>query len=184
MAKSDGRVGKRYARALFELSKPEELEGRRDALSALATMCLDHKGLKVALGNPATSPDERSAIARDLAHMTRANDSIFANFVATMLVNGRLSALSATSQAFADMIAEFRRALGLQITTAFPLSDAERGSIEGELRKQIPQAYASFVSVEWNENSKLLGGMVVKAGDSVLDGSLAGSLDRIARSFA
>ncbi len=184
MAKSVGRIAKRYSRALFELCKPDELEGRRDALSQLVQIAQEHKQLREAMANPAVSPSARAAVAKDVAQLVRPGDAVFANFLATMLVNGRLSALEATLASFSQMIAEFMKALGLKITTAFPLSEAERQRLETDVRNQVPKEYASLVSMEWAENSDLLGGMVIQAGDSVLDGSLSGSLERVARGVA
>ena len=183
MATKSGKVAKRYARALFELCQPQDFEPRRNALLHLAKDLEQNRELREALKNPAIPPAQRESVVRDLVQQAKPGDAILANFLATLLSNDRLSALNATIRIFSDMIEQFMRLLALEITSAQSLSDDQRRALQSDIQKRVPQEYASMVSVEWKENRDLIGGMVIKAGDKVLDGSLAGSLDRVTRNL-
>jgi F-type H+-transporting ATPase subunit delta len=183
MAKTKGKIAKRYARALFELSQPQELEVRRDALLALAQEFKASTQLQATLKNPAISPDQRTTLVREVVSLFRPNDEILSNLIVLLLTNDRLSALDEVAKTFSQLIEHFMRAVALEVTTALPLSADEQRTLQEQVRAKVPTKYAEFVSISWKNEPSLLGGMIIKAGDKVLDGSLSGSLDRIARSL-
>jgi F-type H+-transporting ATPase subunit delta len=59
-----------------------------------------------------------------------------------------------------------------KVTSAVPLTDSERESLESKLRKQ----FGSQLAFEYSVNPEILGGVIVRAGDKVIDGSVAGKL--------
>lgn len=183
-ASGQGKIAKRYARALFELTDPSELEARRDALFELASSISSNAQLRQALINPGVTPNQKVDVIRDIARLVRPSDVVLANFVATLTLNGRITALESVHQAFAEMIAAFMRSLELEVVSALPLDEVDKRALEQEIRGRVPQTVASMVRIGWDTDPSLLGGMVIRAGDSVLDSSLSGSLDRIARSIS
>lgn len=183
-ASGQGKIAKRYARALFELTDPGELEARRDALGEVALSISSNAQLRQALINPGVTPLQKVDVVRDIVRLVRPSDVVLANFVATLTLNGRITALESVHRAFTKMIAAFMRLLELEVVSALPLDEVERRALEQEIRGRVPQSVASMVRIGWDTDPSLLGGMVIKAGDSVLDSSLAGSLDRIARSIS
>lgn len=183
-ASGQGKIAKRYARALFELTDPTELEARRDALFEIASTVSSNAQLRQALINPGVTPQQKANVVQDVVRLVRPSDAVLANFVATLTMNGRIAALEAVHKAFTEMIAAFMRSLELEVVSALPLDEVDRRALEQEIRGRVPQSVASMVRIDWNTNPSLLGGMVIRAGDSVLDSSLAGSLDRIARSIS
>lgn len=66
------------------------------------------------------------------------------------------------------------------VTSALPLSSEEQQSIESELRKQI----GSDSEIVFQVDPDILGGLVIRVGDKVIDGSVAGKLTALAQSLS
>jgi F-type H+-transporting ATPase subunit delta len=98
-----------------------------------------------------------------------------------MLVNDRIGALGSTITLFSQLVEQFMKVLSLEVTSAFALSDEEKRTLQSDIQKLVPAQYASLVSIAWHEDKNLIGGMIVKSGDRVLDGSLSGALERVGR---
>lgn len=184
-SRSDSRSARRYARALFELCTPSDFEPREAALSQITEDLRSHAQLRAALDNPATPMTQREAAIREYAKLIRPDDALFGNFLAVLLANKRLNPnnIQEISGLFSGMVDRFKKIFALDITTAMAISDAERGSLQERIRARIPQGYASWVAVDWHEDKALIGGIQVRAGDKVLDGSVKGALERIERAL-
>ncbi len=72
---------------------------------------------------------------------------------------------------------EARRAVIVE--SAVELSAGERQQVEAGLAKE----YGSKLSIEYKINATLLGGLRIKVGDDVLDGSVQGRIDRLSKAF-
>jgi len=97
------------------------------------------------------------------------------NLVKLMAENGRLPALPAV----AELFGEFRRAheneIEVAVTSATELSDSQRQSLVVSLEKRL----ARKVKLNCSVDASLVGGMIIHAGDEVIDGSIRGKLDRL-----
>ena len=72
---------------------------------------------------------------------------------------------------------EARRAVVVESATA--LSDAERQQIVAGLAKE----YGANLTIEYKIKPELVGGLRIKVGDNVLDGSVQGRIDRLSKAF-
>jgi F-type H+-transporting ATPase subunit delta len=179
MSKAHGKVSKRYARALFELYDSSSVEGVRDSLSAMATIWSTNTELREGLRNPAHPLKERVQALGDIAQRMRAGDKTFANFLTVLLDNGRIGALPGIATSFSAMVDELKRRLSLEITSAFPIEENEKQ----ETVTRIQREFGSLASVSWNVNPEIIGGLIVKAGDRLLDTSVSGALENLQESL-
>ena len=180
MAKIEGKVARRYARALFELCQPEQMETRREALHTLSAAWTENRELRLALSNPGITISDREAIVRDLAAKALAGDAALANFLALLLTNGRISVLPQAATIFSDMVDASKRRLALEVVSAFDLSGQERASFEEKVRAQS----GGMASITWRTDASLIGGLIIRAGDLELDGSVNGALEKIRTELA
>src|SRR5688572_2915458 len=103
-AKAEGRVAKRYAKALFESVPFSDVEKVEAVIVAMANAYHDHKELRIALLNPAYPKELRSDLAHDL--VTRSADGSSLDLVplkklATLLLeNGRIAILPQLKESF------------------------------------------------------------------------------------
>lgn len=65
------------------------------------------------------------------------------------------------------------------VESAVALTDAERSKVEAGLAKD----YGTKLSIQYKTSPELLGGLRVKVGDNVLDGSVQGRIDRLSKAF-
>ena len=96
-------------------------------------------------------------------------------FVGVVARNRRLFALDDMCVAYRELLAARRGEITAEVTTAHPLSDTQRESLERELRTSM----GSKVALDMRVDSDLLGGMVVKVGSRMVDSSLRTKLQRL-----
>ncbi len=175
MAKAEGKVAKRYAKALLELCAPAQLEAVRDALNEFAALWSSDMQLRGALLNPAIPANSRNAIVSDIAGKIRSGDKNFLSFLLLLVQNGRCNVLPEIARVFSTMIDELKKLLSLEITSAFEVPANEKGDLQSKIQSQ----YGAMASLTWKTDGSLLGGLLIRAGDKLLDSSVKGSLEKI-----
>ena len=85
-------------------------------------------------------------------------------------------ALLAAIQRLARLEAARREVL---VESAIPLTASEGQQVSADLARD----YGSNLTIQYKTNPELLGGLRIKVGDDVFDGSVAGRLDRLSKAF-
>ncbi len=98
------------------------------------------------------------------------------NLIKVMAENGRLPALSQVVEQFAELKAEFDNEISVDVTSAVKLKVAQVKSISAALEKRL----ARKVKLNCIVDTNVVSGLVIKAGDMVIDGSVRGKLNRLA----
>ena len=97
-------------------------------------------------------------------------------FAQVLAANKRLPLLPEIQSQFEALRAEEQSTLDVQDTSAFALSEAEHASLEGALGRRFNKEINMASSVD----GSLIGGAIIRAGDTVIDGSLRGRLAKLA----
>jgi len=179
VGKADGKVAKRYARALFELTPVPEIDQVNGALAAFGGAVAESLEFRHALINPGIPLSQRIAAAHDVARAQGGTTQNFLNFIGVLLENGRIEEIGAITAEFAGMVAHLKGILALEIVSAFPLGDGERR----EIQERIQSDFGSAAALTWVVDPAIVGGLVVKSGDLRLDGSSRGALERARESL-
>ena len=165
----------RYAAALFELADERRaLDAVAADLHALRAMLHDSADLARLVRSPVLSrADQGKAIAvlgerAELSQLTR-------DFLAVAARNRRLFAVPAMIEAYLAKLAERRGEITAEVTAAQPLSEAQSAVLGEQLRR----ALGGKVAVELRVDPDLIGGMIVKVGSRMVDGSLKSKLQRL-----
>lgn len=98
------------------------------------------------------------------------------NFIKIMAENERLSVLPEVAVEFTVLKAEFEKEVAVDVTSAVELSSAQESAISTALEKRLDRKVKLNCSVD----SSIVSGMIIKAGDMVIDGSVQGKLSRLA----
>jgi F-type H+-transporting ATPase subunit delta len=98
------------------------------------------------------------------------------NLVKVMAENGRLTALPAVAQLFSAFKAEFDKEIDVDITSATTLAVTQQDSLVAALEKRFNRKVKLNCSVD----ETIVGGLIIKTGDTVIDGTVRGKLNRLA----
>lgn len=183
MAKVEDKVAKRYARAFFDALEPSVLEAACESLKSFAQTWEESSELRETLKNPGLPLARREDSLREIAQriaIQPLRQELLASFFVLLLQAGRIDAASRVAMIFSQMVDQLKKVLALEITSAFPISDGEKG----EIQERMQRDFGSLASVVWNVQPSILGGLIIKAGDRQLDGSVEGSLQRLRAELA
>ena len=167
-----------YARALFEAA---EEAGRVDAvasdLAAIAGAMDEVPELRAFLRNPQIDPAGKAEV---LEQLTREAEELVGNFVRLVAEKGRAGELPEISAELDALVALAQNRLTVELTTAHELSDREAESIV----KQIENASGRTVEATRTVDPDLIGGIVLRIGSHLADGSVRGRLERLRHELA
>lgn len=101
---------------------------------------------------------------------------LFTNFIKVVAAHGRLNILRTILRVAEEMYDEAQGRVRVQVTTAVPLGEREAGQVAERLRVLLGKEPAVTRKVD----PGLIGGIVIRSGDTVFDGSVASQLKEIA----
>ena len=101
------------------------------------------------------------------------------NLMKVMAENGRLSVLPAVLTEFVALKSELEKQLDASVCSASPLSDADVAKIQASLEKR----YGRTVKLNFSIDPSLMAGLVIKAGDDIIDASIRNKLNRLAEAL-
>jgi F-type H+-transporting ATPase subunit delta len=168
---------RRYADAAFEIALRDGTVDTWRAELDLAAETLRSVGLEAALANPATPLDQRVEAAErvftDLSTPVR-------NLVLLLLRRGRIEQLPRVTKEFARLDDERKGLIHAFATSAAPLAADELRAITARLEALT----GGQIELETDVDPDLLGGLVVRIGDRLIDGSVRGRLERLRNQLA
>jgi F-type H+-transporting ATPase subunit delta len=169
-------VSRVYAQALLELGQPD---GQADALAQEAGELLgllnSEADLDRLLSSRALSSAQRSGAVEKL-FKGNVSDVLY-RFIQVVNRKGRLSELSGILQTYLDLVAEVRGELDVDVFVAEGLSDSAGQSVA----ESIGSALNKKVRLREHVDPELIGGLKVRVGDRLIDGSVATQLRIIKR---
>ncbi|WP_281559051.1 F0F1 ATP synthase subunit delta [Thalassomonas sp. RHCl1] len=103
-------------------------------------------------------------------------DSNGQNFIKVMAENKRLLVLPQVAAQFGELKAEYEKTVAVDVTSAVELSAEQMTTLSAALEKRL----ARKVKLNCNIDASIVSGLVIKADDMVIDGSVRGKLGRLA----
>jgi F-type H+-transporting ATPase subunit delta len=171
------RVGRIYAQALYESAVAKDLLGRvTDDLAALDELFLQDDTFRAFFTSPRIDRNHKWATIKD-ALAGKVHDLVL-NLVGTLIRKGRESALDNIFHAFEAFRDEAEDRSHVYVRTAKPLADDIRERLIESVRKG-----SGHDRIELHEkvDPRLIGGMIVRADDFVVDNSVRSRLARMRR---
>jgi len=171
-------AARRYAEAVFELAQESgTLDQWKEDLDVLANVAGDGGALGV-LENIKTPMEDRVGLLdRALTGM-----SPLARNLARLLVSrGRFSLLPQIAQIYGEMLDKQQGVVRAEAVTAVPLSDDEHAAIVERLQKMTG---AYDIRVVSKVDPSIIGGLIVRVGDQLIDGSTRSRLIQLRRRLA
>ncbi|MBV9554066.1 MAG: F0F1 ATP synthase subunit delta [Alphaproteobacteria bacterium] len=168
-------LAERYAAALFELADEQHaLDETADNLREVRAMLAESADLDRLVRSPVLSRAEQGKAIGAVAEQARLS-ALTRGFLGVVARNRRLFAVPAMIEAFLAQLAERRGEVTAEVTAAQELSQAQQDALGEQLRRVVGGRVAVNVKVD----GSLLGGMIVKIGSRMIDGSVKGQLQRL-----
>jgi F-type H+-transporting ATPase subunit delta len=165
----------RYAAALFDLADERRiLDEVASDLRQVRAMVQASPDLARLIRSPILSRDEQSKGIEALAEAAGLS-TLVRDFLAVVARNRRLFAVPAMVEAFLTELAARRGEVTAEVTAAQPLSEAQLAALNEQLRRSV----GSRVSIDVQVDPGLIGGLVVKLGSRMVDGSIRSKLQRL-----
>jgi len=171
-------IARVYGDALFDVAQEEgKLDEIRSELSEFAEALDEDRDLQVFFFSPYfSSQEKRDGIEKAI---NGASDE-FSNFLALLAEKHRMPAIFRIRTYYDELWAEENKRLEVRITSAVPLSDAVVKRVGEEIEKQTDKK----IDLEANVDEEILGGLVLRVGNMVLDASLREKLNRLRKEVA
>ena len=172
MARSET-AARRYAEAAFEVAmRDDTVEPWRTELDTAASIVADEQVGRM-LANPALPLEQRVEMAKSIFGKSVSQHVL--NLIGLMLRRGRIHELP-------RLAAEFRRLdnarQGITIATAISAAPLTQDEIRA-LTERLEALTGGRIELEVQVDPSLLGGLVVRVGDRMIDGSVRGRLERL-----
>lgn len=168
-------IAKRYARAFFKTAGEE---GRYEAcdreLSRFSTLLQEQRQLSEFLANPVFDQADKRAVVDTLLQKTGVSP-LTANFIKLLVDKHRIGILSEIGAAYRTLMDDALRKARVTVKTAFPLTE----ELTESLRKGLARMTGREVEMAVQEDPSLIGGIAVRIGDTLYDGSIRTQLDKI-----
>ena len=168
-------LAERYAAALFDLADERRmLDEAASDLRQLRAMLQASSDLMRLIRSPVLSRAQQGAAMGVVAERAELSPLV-RDFLAVVARNRRLFAVPTMIEAFLAKLAARRGEVNAQVTAAQPLTEAQLAALNEQLRRSI----GSRVSVDVQVDPRLIGGMIVKVGSRMVDGSVRSKLQRL-----
>jgi F-type H+-transporting ATPase subunit delta len=173
------KVSKRYAKALFSLGREDgNFEQYGQELSDFETFFRDNGDFRQVIVNPVFALEDRRKVLQVV--LDKGNFSgVVKNFLNLLLDKNRIGAIEAIKAYYSQLTDEVSGIARAEIITARPLKEEALGKIE----RSLEELTSKKIKSEVREDGDLIGGIVVKIGDLILDGSVKAQLEGLKESF-
>lgn len=171
-------IARTYARSLFEAAKGRgKVDEIKQELDQFADAVENNNDLSLFLFSPYFSATEK---ADGLKQVVEGASSEFSNFLDLLVEKNRMPLITRIQAAYQALWAEENKLLPVTVTSAVELPEA---TIE-KIRQSVEAQTGRKVELDGRVDDSVVGGFVLQVGNRVLDASIRGSLDRLAREVA
>ena len=165
-------VSRRYAKALILIGQEDgQAEQYNEELAAMVGLFDTQEGFESALVNPLIGKNDRKQLfgavigAVDLSPVMK-------SFLALLFDKGRIGFLREIASYYNDMADELKGVVKASVTSATELS----GEAVGKIKESLSKRTGKTIVLNVEQDPSLIGGVVTKIGDLVLDGSVKNQL--------
>jgi F-type H+-transporting ATPase subunit delta len=167
-----------YARSLFEVAKEHDVLDRvHDELGEFAEALSDNRDLQVYLFSPYFSSEEKRDGVKKIVSDA---DERFENFLELLAERHRMPALFRIKREFDALWADEHKLLPVTVTSAVELDEG----LAEDIAKRIQEQTGRTVELSSNVDPEVLGGLMVRVGNMVLDDTVRNKLERLRKQVA
>jgi F-type H+-transporting ATPase subunit delta len=167
-----------YARSLFEVARDQDrIDPIREQLGQFADALQENHDLQVFFFSPYFSaPEKEDGLDRAVSGA----DDVLVNFLKLLIENHRMPVVFRVRRAYDAMWEEENRLLPVSVTSAIELDEKTVREIGDKIADQTGRR----VELSANVDADILGGIVVRVGNTVLDASVRNRLEQLRKQVA
>ena len=161
-------ISKTYGDALFELALEEDrIDDYVGEVDALLTIFRDNPELSKLLNHPKISKEEKITVVGQIFEGKISKELL--GLINMIVEKDRNNAMEDIFKYFIDRVKEYKNIGVAKVTSAVELSDAQKSQVEKRLLETT--GYVKF-EISYDVDKDLIGGMVIRIGDRVVDSSI------------
>jgi F-type H+-transporting ATPase subunit delta len=170
-------VSIRYARALADVIADTKLDAAKalEQLRSLVAAFQESRELREVWESPAILVEQKQKVLDALAAKIGVTDRPLRNFIAVLIEKDRIALLAEIAGQLETELNSRNGRLDAEIVSARELGDEQRSSLVDELSRLT----GKIVLPRYSTDAKLIGGVTVRVGSTIYDGSVRGQLQRI-----
>jgi len=167
-----------YAEGFMKNLEAKQYAEAYEDISTFVELYAQEPRIKLLLGNPAIPEEEKFRLVASIAERGRFI-AISRNFLALVLKNGRMELLSDIAESIEELTREYEGRVIANITSAVDLT----GEQVERLRNKLSMLLGKTVEINVAVDRSLIGGMVIRVGDKIIDSSVANTLNNVKESL-
>lgn len=167
-------VARKYARALFEVADEKNIMSVIfDEVTALRTIFSDNEKLVIALSGKNLIKEEKNNL---LEILKKPFSNTMQDFLSLLSDYNRLDTLPIIIEDFIQLYDEDQRIIEAEVTSTYQLSQDQLSAMKNSLKKRYN---ASDVKISNVINKEIMGGVILRVGNEIIDGSVKQKLNNI-----
>lgn len=173
-------LANQYAKALLEVAQAEggaaAAEAALDQISQFAALFRESRDLRTVLLSPVVEHENKMRVIARLCEAIRAGRPV-RNFLNVVTKKRRLALLDEICARYQALLDEAEGIVRAEVRSALPVTDTQKTAIE----EALTRATGGQVRCGYGTDPALVGGVTVRIGSAVFDGSVRGHLDAMRR---
>lgn len=179
MTMKNPRVARRYARALMTVAEERDaVDSTSESMAMIGRALGSSRELRLLLASPIVPESKKASIVREL-FQERAGELAMA-FVDLLVRKHREVHLAEVINQFQALHDELRNIVTIEVTSAVALKPGQEKTLKAGLERRTGKS----VRLRLAGDPGIMGGLVIKIGDTVLDASVTHQLARLREQFA
>ena len=158
-----------YAEAVFRLAGETSSVARWSDVLGFYAIAVQDDNLRYALGDPRLAAGEADELLASLLEDISGQEKAL---LAMLRENGKLQLMPEISELFNELRDASEGVIEAIVVSAFELQDDQVAALAGMLKKELDRD----VTIKASVDPSIIGGVIIRAGDIVIDGSVAGKL--------
>lgn len=171
-------IARPYAKAAFAIAMQDKTIPAWSNFLDIAAALVQDLQITTLLKNPKITPIQRFECLADLCQ--KAIHPAAQNFLKLLALKDRLLLLPAIAKLFETLRIEQEKIANVEVTSALALNPAEQERLATALKIRLQRE----INLNYCIDPNLIGGIVIRAEDLVIDGSIRGKLARLANALA
>ncbi|QOR33781.1 ATP synthase F1 subunit delta [Clostridium sp. 'deep sea'] len=175
----NSQVASRYSKAIFELAiEKKQVEEINSDLQAVADLLKSEPELAIIFFHPRLSKEEKTGLVNEVFKSVVNTDYVI-NFLYLTIAKKREKDIPAICMEFNSLYDSYKRQLPVEIISAYDIDKKQLNSILAKITKRTGREPLPTVKID----KEILGGIIIKYEDKIIDGSVRKQLQQLADSI-